>query len=233
MIATPAASHQSLVLLLGGDGAPGNRVEDWLGPLGWICAVVAGPADLSGIVADQGDLVPALALLDGRGIDAAAAAEWIAAIRSLPGLAAGTPVLLLDDAAAPGRTGVAARIDMPFDPVSARPVIEHWAGPLADHGFRSGETPHYRLVRLAGRVQAEALMRGFAEQLEEVLASAARGEALRSAAHRLAGVAGIIGFGELTPLWSAVDREDSGDATAALKGSRTVLDRIRRDFPKA
>lgn len=227
MIDATSFPQNSLFLLLGGDAILRASVDDWLGRAGWTGATIDHQDDLVGTP------VPALALLDGRRIDAPAeAARWIAAVRALPGVAAGTPVMLVADAHAPSCAGIAGRIDLPLDPATARPVVEQWCGPIADHGFRDAANPHYRLVRLAGRVQADALMRGFADHLANTIADAERGEPLGPAAHRIAGLAGLVGFGELTPLWSALDRDESADPAAALAASRTVLDTIRQGFPK-
>ncbi|CAN5178130.1 hypothetical protein BH10PSE13_BH10PSE13_15230 [soil metagenome] len=236
MVLPRSFPHDSRLLLLGSDAILRAAIEDWLAPIGWICVASASPDALFDADADAPShahaRIPALALLDGRDVDAAGGARWIAAVRALPGIGAGTPVLLLADAAAPSCAGVVGRIDLPLDRVVARPTLEQWAGPLADHGFRDGGNPHYRLVRLAGRVQADDLISGFADHLEDALARAGRGESLRPIAHRIAGLAGLIGFGELTPLWSALDHDPSADPTAALDASRTILGGIRRRFPQ-
>jgi len=205
-------------------------IDDWLAPLGWIAANAARPDAISGL--QFGDRTPALVLLDGRmAAGEEKGARWIAAVRALSGLAAGTPILLMADGAAPMCAGVAGRIDLPLDPVAARPVLEQWAGPLADHGFRDVGNPHYRLIRLAGRAQADALVKGFAEHLEDALACAGRGDPLGGIAHRIAGLSGLVGFGELTPLWSLLDRDESADPASALHASRAVLEAIRCRFP--
>lgn len=221
-MAVSPAKHASVAFLLGTGAEATADIAQWLEPQGWCCIAIAAPEAI------DAESLPAVAILG----DGAPADAWIAAIRALPGLAAGTPVLALgapDRAVASGARG---RIDWPLYPAQAQAVLEQWAGPIAGHGFRDPDSPLYRLVRLAGREQAESMVRRFADTLEDALALAARGEPIRPVAHRVAGLAGLVGFGELTPLWSTLDRPESADPAPVVAATEAVLARIRRDFPK-
>lgn len=210
----------SLAVLLGSDAALSSALAGWLEPLGWTCMTIDRPEGLEGQV---GTAVPALAFVDAGGVDAG----WIAAVRALSGVARGTPVLLVAGPAAAGGVGIAGRIDLPFDSVAARVVVEHWAGPLDRPAFRDPASGHYRLVRMGGRAQADKLMTGFAEHLEEALALGARGEPLQPVAHRIAGLAGMMGFDRLTPCWSALDRGEAIDPADVLAATEIALAEVR------
>ncbi|MET0361707.1 MAG: hypothetical protein ABW048_08160, partial [Sphingobium sp.] len=110
--------------------------------------------------------------------------------------------------------------------------MERWAGPLAEHDLRDLSSPHYRLIRLAGRDGAERLLRGFVQHVEAALTGLDGDEPVTTMAHQVAGLAGTLGYGELSALWSAVERGEAPDTGPARTATLAVLDALRRILPK-
>jgi hypothetical protein len=171
---------------------------------------------------------PAAAMLDAG----SQGAEWLQALRALPGLWGNTPVVAVGDQAIDGPLAVAGWIAPAAEERAVLAAIEECTGPLADHGLRDGEDPAYRLLRLIGRTRAAAMLGRLAEQLEDGLGLVSAGDpaedraALRAVAHRIAGAAGIYGFAELSGLWLRVERGESVDLPALLGVTQAVIRRI-------
>ncbi|HEX7820432.1 MAG TPA: hypothetical protein VF463_07415 [Sphingobium sp.] len=199
----------------------------WLEPLGWTCDC-RGAGDDFMLAADD---CPALIMMDAA-LEAKLRTAFLSTLRAMPGPVAGTPVLLLADADAPGQNGAQGRIGLPLRREHALGVIEHWAGPLEDHIFRDLSSPHYRLVRLAGRTSADRLLLSFANHVEAALGRLDGTQDIARAAHDIAGLAGTLGYGELSRLWSAVERGESVDPAEARTATHAVLDTLKHLFPK-
>ena len=72
------------------------------------------------------------------------------------------------------------------------------------------------------------LLGGFRQQLTECLQSLSGG-AVQDKAHRLAGVAGMLGFSDLCGAWLALSEGDLTDVAGARRLARLVLAAIDRD----
>lgn len=218
------------MLILHADTALCVFFRQWLEPLGWTvdCRNLEDDFALT-----EGDQPPALILMDAD-IGADRRATFVTGLRALPGPVAGTPLLLIAAPGEPGQTGIAGRIATPLRQDEATVAIERWAGPVADHGFRDLSAPHYRMVRLAGRESADRLLRSFADQVEAALMQMDEGGDIRRAAHNIAGLAGTLGYGDLSRLWSGVERAGHGDAdpAAARTATRAVIDELNRLLPR-
>lgn len=209
----------NLVLVLSGDVDLPARVGEALAALGWRCQPEAGlPAALRRLERD----VPAAMLIDGATIGIAAA---VGAVRQLSPPANATPLLVVGgDGCEP--VGCGGHLGLPFDTAAFVRLLEQWAGPLDDPAFRAAPYGRrYRLVRLLGLDNADAILARLKSALREAVEEAGRDEHLASA-HRLAGLVGMVGFAELSGLWSAVDRGEPGALDRAVAGSRAVLDEL-------
>ncbi len=134
-----------------------------------------------------------------------------AAIRAGGGISAATPILViaaarrLVPAARLRASGIDGRIVSPFDADTLRSAIEPWRPP-------DTPAPIAKLAALFGAAEIGALLAGFRHQLDEALGST---DTPRYAgAHRLAGIAGTLGFPDVSKWWLAVSE---GDETASAK----------------
>lgn len=191
----------SLVVLLGIARLPGDCGVA-LAAAGW---QVRHAADRKTLLAEAERDLPAAVIV---GADAD---EILAAVRALPAPANGTPVIALD-----------AREPRDGEALLAR--LRHWAGPLDDHALRRAPFgARYRLIRLLGLDAADAMIARFRDALREAL-ELAESDPAAVPAHRLAGIAGMVGESELSTLWSCVDRGEAGALPPALAAARRALD---------
>ncbi len=211
----------SVALVLSDDRTICVLLDQWFEPAGWRFDCIAPDDDLS----RHADGL-ALVIID-RAVDAMVRTEFVAKIRAMPGPIAGTPLLLLCDPDSPAQAGVAGRIERPLQRDDVAEAMEIWAGPLEDHLFRTPSNPLYRLVRLAGRTSAGRLFASFADHAESALASLDRGEDVKRTAHNIAGLAGTMGFADVSRLWSAIERDESADLEEARIATRAVLEDVR------
>lgn len=196
--------HTSLFLILSEDGVLAAHVNDLLDRFGWTCRREHG--------LDRMAERPAAVLIDGRD---ARAAETIAEIRALDAPLNGTPILTLG-VEPPGGPGGALAFPLGDEDLLQR--LRHCAGPLGDHALRAEPwNPRYRLIRLLGLDGADAMLGRLREALAE-----------ESSAHRLAGIAGMCGFGDLSQAWSRVDRGEDGALGPARTASREAATEIDR-----
>lgn len=194
-----------------------EEVRVLLAPFGWTCGEGRDTASIVAVVT-AGEA--AVVLVDMR---ADGAEEVIPAIRRLPPPGNGMPILT---------TGVA--VDWPGGPGGHvdrslgngfLEEMRRWAGPLDDHGMRASPWgPRYRMTRLLGLPSADAML----ERLRDALVEAV--EAERPAAHRLAGVAGLCGFADLSQAWARVDQGETGSLPPAIAASRAAIDGIDADL---
>lgn len=191
-------------------------LADILGEIGWRAVPVAERGRMLALLEDRS---PAAVVIDGR---APAAAEAVAAIRGLPAPANGTPILVLGgEEVQPGAGG---RLPLPLDRAAFVALLREWAGPLDAAALRAAPyAPRYRLIRLLGLTAADAMFGRFREALKEALDIAARDPGAVPA-HRLAGIAGMVGESALGALWSRVDRGEAAALPLALEASRRALD---------
>ena len=206
---------RSVLLVASDDCALVTAVRETVEPHGWSCAAFPEDAELSVAMA----VAPAVVVVDQRSRQAP---SLIAAIRSMAAPANGTPILTVGDADR-GAAGSGGQLHLPLDPAALLALLRQWAGPIEDHALRS-EPWHfrYRLLRLLGLDEADAMLARLRDSLSEAVE---RGQAdgTAIAAHRLAGLAGICGFGELCQALSRVDRHEAGALAAAIDQSRLVI----------
>lgn len=194
----------SLFLILSEDGVLAAHVNDLLDRFGWTCRREPG--------LDRMAERPAAVLVDGRD---ARAAETIAQIRGLEPPLNGTPILTLAMEPAGGPGGGLA---FPLDDEDLLRRLRGCAGPLDDHALRAEPwSARYRLIRLLGLDGADAMLRGLRAALGE-----------EASAHRLAGIAGMCGFDDLSRAWSRVDRGEEGALEPARAASREAAAEIDR-----
>lgn len=188
--------NTSQVFLLG--GVPWKHaLSETLHDLGWL---VWSFDTCDALLAAVGADLPA-AIIDGTG-----SKEIGARIRALAPPANGTPVIAIDG-------------DEPRDLAGLLARLRHFAGPLEDHALRRRPfSARYRLVRLIGFDEAEAMRARFEDALREALA-----DPQAAPAHRLAGIAGMVGEGDLSALWSRVDRGEVDALPLALEATRRAL----------
>jgi len=185
-----------------------------LAPHGWRTIVTTDPDEaLRALTPDV-----ALVMLDAGTVGAA---DFVARLRAATQPAAGVPVLQHGHARWAGTSAV-----LPTgDTRTLIAAIEAFTGRLSDHALRTAPfSPFYRLVRLLGTRDAAAMIARFADTLRTALADAAPSA---DQAHRLAGVAGALGYTDLSLAWRAEQDHTTSDATVAA--TRMVLDQIERD----
>jgi hypothetical protein len=202
----------SKAILFSDDAAFCAPIVGVIEPYGWSTTVTAdADAALSGLRPDV-----ALVLLDGGVNDAPA---YLRRVRAEPQPTGGVPVLQQGGARL---DGTSALLPAAADAATLRAAIEAFTGTLSDHALRRAPfSPFYRLVRLLGTRHAADMTARFADTLRMTLADAAPSP---DQAHRLAGLAGAIGYSDLGRMWRAAE-----PGVAALAATRAVLAEIERD----
>ncbi len=150
--------------------------------------------------------------------------EAARAIRS-GGASAATPILAFTarrqaDIAGPLRaSGMDGHVAKPFAPEPLSAAVAPW---------RPDDTPPpaANLAAIFGAAEIAALLNGLRLQLEDALAADDDDATRRGQAHRLAGIAGTLGFPELSALWLAVSEGDDTACPAARISARKALARI-------
>ena len=209
----------SLLLIAGGDEALRTRAESMLGT-GWTVVRQSDPAAISAFALGS---QPAAILVDAN---VSFALGTVAAIRLLPPPANGTPILTLGGTSP--LSGAGGHIATLFSEAEFLALLRQWAGPLDDHALRAEPWNfRYRLIRLIGLENGDAMLRRLRDALMQVVDGAA-GEP--NSPHRLAGIAGLCGFPELGRLWTAVDRGEDDALPPAIEGSRRCIAQIAREL---
>ncbi|SDA35143.1 hypothetical protein [Sphingomonas sp. NFR15] len=204
----------SSAILYGDDARMAAAVRPLLEPCGW---AVHATSDAAVAVARLDDTV-ALLMLDAR---AAGAAALLADIRARPHPAASVPVLQWGGAGLPAMGAPA-----PDDGAALAAAIAHVTGALSDHALRRmPHSPFYRLVRLLGTEDAVAMIDRFAGTMRAALTAPVITPDL---AHRLAGIAGAIGYPDLGRAWGAAEHGGAYAIERAMAASRATLAVIER-----
>jgi CheY-like chemotaxis protein len=196
-----------------------ERTATWvsaLAPHGWRTIITADPADaLAALTPDV-----ALVLLDARVADAA---DVLRRLRAEQQPAGGVPVLQHGGARWDGTSASLPAADSPPSLIAA---IELFTGALGDHALRAAPfSPFYRLVRLIGARDAAGIIARFADALRTTLAD---GTSSPDQAHRLAGLAGAIGYTDLGMAWRAAE-QDRAASDAAIATTRATLAHIEHE----
>lgn len=199
----PMRDPTSLLLILSADPGLGAQAERILEPFGWRIRSVAKVSHALDALTEE---AVAAMLVSAAEHDLP---ELAAAVRALPAPANGTPIL--------------GDMADPLDEDAFTERLEHWAGPLGDHALRAPPfDARYRLVRLIGWDNASGMLERFRAALEDAIATAARNPDAVPA-HRLAGLAGMIGYADLHRLWSNVDAGDPDYLIPAVEASKRAL----------
>lgn len=214
--------HCSRAILRSEDPIVLDLIPDWLVPLGWSCDRI--DAEFNPLPLAE---AAAFLLLDTR-VATVEGRNWVTAVRNLPPPGSSLPILLIADPGAPDVLGCSGRIDLPLHRESALARIAQWTGPLDDHGFRDLHSPRYRLVRLAGQTVADRLMLSFAGQLDAALGQLDQGQDMGKIAHQIAGMAGAMGYAELSRTWAMIERGESADMATARAETMAVSKTVRR-----
>ncbi len=210
---------QSLLLLVTDDPSLELAIRDVLAPRGWALKTAG---DTTTMFAAPELAKAAAIVVDLRANNGSRSASDI---RSMNTPASGIPILVAGD--------VEARVDgagggfaLPLDSDRFAALLEAWAGPLDAHRMRIAPfVPRYRLIRLVGLANADAMMTRFAAALKDAVDLSVT-DPTRLSAHRLAGLSGMIGYSELSRLWSAVDNGVPEALTPAIAASVALLEEL-------
>lgn len=209
-----SADLPSTAILFSDNAGLVSAIVSALTPHGWGTTATVDPAAaLAALTADA-----ALVVLDAHH---AGAADLLQRLRAAPQPTGGVPVLQhggvrLD--------GTSALLPPPGDRAALIAAIESFTGALGDHNLRRPPlSPFYRLVRLLGTRDAAGMIARFAETLRTALAEET---ASSEQAHRIAGLAGALGYTDLSLAWRAAEY---GDTAPAMATTRATLAAIARD----
>ncbi len=214
-----------LVLVADPDQADRILVAEGLAGAGWQVDFARTAAEAPAHV----DPVAALVII---AVDDAAQhdAALLQSLRSRPGAAGSVPVIAWTDGPIASRPAWLAR---GYDDVVLRPArpeemikaVERWRPDGTDLSLD-------RLEGVFGRAQISAMVQHLRETLVNAL-SAAEADGLAATAHRIAGVAGTLGFTHVGQAWLAVSEGDSGALDEARRRSRMAVAAIDRRYTAA
>lgn len=206
---------RSILLAVTADPILTDQVCGFVEPFGWSCQRAAD-ADLARISLAE---APAIVLVDQR-IDGAG--TLMGEVRQMPAPVNGTPILTVGGEER-GAIGSGGQLDLPLDREALLALLRQWAGPIDDHASRAEPWAfRYRLLRLLGLDNADAMLARLRANLGEAV-ERAEAEGSATSAHRLAGLAGICGFAEVSQAWSRVDQNEAGAIVGALEVSRRAI----------
>lgn len=143
------------------------------------------------------------------------------AVRAGPRRLATVPILLVGDnvPGAPPR-GVDACIVRSGDSQDWASTISAWGSSVPVHGLR-------RLAATFGTAALTPLVEGFRAQLDEAIGRIDDDD-LKARAHRLAGIAGTLGFADVSRAWIRLSRGDERAKHDAIRTARIALAAIDR-----
>lgn len=206
----------SLLVLLSRNPGLRDKICHAVAPFGWRCG---GDTDLAAVLATLENHMACAIVLDAGACDPA---DAVRQVRALPAPVNGTPILVLGDEEV-RVAGAGGHLAPPIEIGALLGLLEHWAGPLNDHALRAVPlSPRWRLIRLVGFANAESMLDRFRLALEEAIA-AADDDPETVPAHRLAGLAGLIGYTDLHAAWSRVDAGEADALAEAIEASRGAL----------
>lgn len=208
----------SRMLIVSNDEAFRRRAEAMMKAQGW---TTNAAQDLPVAVRLTACLQPAALVIDAEN---APASEISETIRGLAAPANGTPIFTVGGAR-PLAPGAGGHLNAGWSDDELLALLRRWAGPLDNHGLRAEPwTFRYRLIRLIGLEAADGMLHRLKESLERAVEDT---EDANVSPHRLAGIAGMCGFAELSQSWSAVDRGE-GNLLTAINRSREAIAQIER-----
>ncbi len=209
------------VYLLSADEACYRQIALWIADFRWSCR---HGKDAEQLLTDMSGSVPAMALIDSRGLSDIA--KTVRAIRNLPGSCATLPIVLLTSNPDDAGQGCNAVLRMPLAQDRLLEAMSEWAGPLEDEAFRSLDNPHYRLIRIVGRRRASAMLARCIDTLRRALMQIAEGAPAKPIAHDAAGLCGMMGFEALGTAWSAVEYDEADALEVAVKLTQDTIERL-------
>jgi CheY-like chemotaxis protein len=208
------------------DDEPANRafVRNVLTAAGWIVTEAEGGVEA---VAMAQAAPPHLIVMD---IDMPDLDGWAttAAIRASAPPASGVPILAyttmrVDDAEVHAR-GLDGRLPKPCPPDELAAAVARWRP--------DGEVSRaLKLGEIFGHEEIAKLVARFHEQLIDALADIDADRV--DIAHRIAGVAGTLGFADVSSSWQRLSEGDPTAKPDARRDARVAIARIERDFPAA
>lgn len=145
-------------------------------------------------------------------------------LRESPPPIAGVPILVysataLSDAEIGGR-GMDGRIPKPCTPDQLLAAIEPW---LLDGQMAGAQ----RLAAIFGKDELDRLLLGLREQLATAL-DGMNDAGVPGTAHRIAGVAGTLGFADVSASWLALSEGDESARDRARRDARLAIAAIDR-----
>lgn len=209
------SGRQALALVIDDSALHRRFAARVLEHAGW--RVVAAEGAAAGLALAETE-APDLILLDVQmeGVDGWQA---IARLREGDGAGARVPVIAFTTqrGITPDRLAEAG-----FDSLLAKPTTaEAMIAAVARHHPRTALAGPMRLEELFGAEALAGLLRGFRDELTQALAALDGGDA-PARSHRIAGIAGTLGFPQVSDSWLAVS-----------EGDRRALPRARRDALRA
>ena len=154
------------------------------------------------------------------------------AIRAGIGASAAAPVLAFTAKRAPGladrirAAGMDGHIAKPFTAGQLRGAVEPWR-PI---GMPAAAE---RLAATFGEAEIASLIDRFRDQLEHALEGDVLAASTKAEAHKLAGVAGTLGFPDVFRPWLAVSEGDANAYGEARASARRALAQIASRRPEA
>ena len=214
--------HVPIVLVA--DDEPANRafVRYTLAAAGW---QVVEAADGKAAIDAARETLPNLIIMD---INMPELDGWhaTAAIRAAGPPLAGVPILaytslaLTDDMV--HASGMDGRLPKPATPQALLKAAERWR---PDGQLETAE----KLAVTFGAEEIEQLVRNFRDQLVDALDDL-DGETPEFGAHRIAGVAGTLGFADVSESWLRVSEGDLAAREDARRHARLAISEIDRKF---
>jgi CheY-like chemotaxis protein len=121
-------------------------------------------------------------------------------------------------------------LSKPFAIGELTSMVIKWTG--SDPRLAAQLDPHTRLANLIGVDQANAMIARFHEQLEAGLAAIDGGEDIRHVAHRIGGLAGMIGLSALSKAWLRLQNGDRSGLQAVRVMTHESLNRHRASIAR-
>lgn len=169
--------------------------------------------------------VPDLVIMD-IGMPRGDGAHATRMIRGGPAPLASVPILAytmmrLDDAEIRA-LGMDGRVPKPCTPEVLAAAAAHWRPDCETAGA-------HRLAEVFGVAELASLVARFRAQLADAVVKLDAGDV--TAAHRIAGVAGTLGFAAVSASWVAVSEGDVASRDQARRDARIAIAQIDRDSP--
>lgn len=118
--------------------------------------------------------------------------------------------------------GLDGHVGKPCSPEDLVEAVRPW---LTD----KGATARVRLEAMFGQAEFRRLLTGLRDQLEAALTTLDE-DGLPARAHRIAGLAGTLGFPEVSATWIGLSEGDMSQRTAARIAARAAIHAIDRRF---